>query len=46
MKIRPIGAELSVCLSHAVRRKEGRTDGLRDRRDEANSRLSIFCEGV
>jgi len=35
MKIRPTGAK----LSHAVGRKEGRTD-------EANSRLSKFCEGV
>ena len=42
MKIRPEGAELF--------RAEGRTDGQTKRRkgghDEANSRLSQFCEGA
>ena len=38
IKIRPVGAE----LSHADRRTVGRTD----RHDEANSRLSQFCDGT
>ena len=36
--IRPVGAELFYA--------DGRTDGQTDRRDEANSRFSQFCESA
>jgi len=38
MKLRPVAAELF--------QPEGRTDGQTDRHDEANSRISQFCERV
>jgi len=40
MKIRPVGAE----LLHADRRMDGRTDGERNGRDEANYRSALFWE--
>jgi len=42
MKVRPLGVE----LFQTDGRTGERTDGQMDRHDEANSRLSKFCEGT
>jgi len=40
LKIRPVGA----VLFHADGRTDGQTERAADAHDEANSRLSLFCE--